>query len=264
MAKFQTCNEFPFKWVFGLRHLTQGSIIHYEELELQQATAVNLFEYFFILLYGGPIMARLPILAALMSASLMTQAAMPEWMSKVGEYCTLDACSNGWKNTSAFVVKQATALKEAVVEHPYYAAAIAAGTMATGYVAKKCYNARKAYNKRMQEVQDRILAEQLQLMLQDEEFARELERQFNGQAPVVIVETLSDEATARMLELMLQDEEFARQLNAELNGQPHVQPVYADAAMAERLSRELTRALHEQALQVEADFAYAQSLVEVD
>lgn len=213
-------------------------------------------------------MARLPILAALMSASLMTQAAMPEWMSKVGEYCTLDACKNGWNNTSEFVSEQASALKDAVVEHPYYAAAIAAGTVATGYVAKKCYNARKAYKKRMQEEQDRILAEQLQLMLQDEEFARELERQFNnGQMPIVAMNTLNDEATARMLELMLQDEEFARQLDAELNGQTYVQPAPAntarDAAMAERLSRELTQFLREQAQQIEADAAYAQSLVEV-
>lgn len=212
-------------------------------------------------------MARLPILAALMSASLMTQAAMPEWMSKAGDYFTLDACKNGWDNTSEFVGEHATALKEAVVEHPYYAAAITAGTVAAGYVAKKCYNARKAYNKRMQEVQDRILAEQLELMLQDEEFARELERQFNnGQMPVVTVNTLSDEAAARMLELMLQDEEFARQLDAELNGQAPapMRSVHTerDAALAERLSRELTQFLQEQARQIEADTAYAQSLVE--
>lgn len=211
-------------------------------------------------------MARLPILAALMSASLMTQAAMPEWMSKVGEYCTLDACKKGWENTSEFFAGQANVLKGAVVEHPWYAAAITAGVIVTGVVAKKCYNARKAYNKRMQEVQDHIMAEQLQLLLQDEEFARELERQFNGQAPAVIVETLNDEATARMLELMLQDEEFARELERQLNGQPsvHVQRFNTahDAALAERLSQELTQFLREQADQVEADYVYAQSLVE--
>ena len=211
-------------------------------------------------------MARLPILAALMSASLMTQAAMPEWMNKIGEYCTLDACKKGLENTSDFVVEQATALKEAVVAHPYYAAAIGAATVGAGYVAKKCYNARKAYNKRMQEAQDRLFAEQLELMLQDEEFARELERQLNGQASRVAVDTLNDAVAAHILELMLQDEEFARRLDAELNGQPqvHVQFVNPtrDAAMAERLSRELAQALREQAHQVEADFAYAQTLVD--
>ena len=213
-------------------------------------------------------MARLPILAVLLTASLMTQAVMPEWMkmpewmSQVGEYCTLDACAEGWKNTTVFAEKHATAVKDAVVEHPYYAAAIATATVGAGIIATKCYNARKAYNKRMQEVQDCIFA----LILQDEDFARETERQVNGGMLVPDVDILHDEAMAHMLQLLLQDEEFARQLNAELNGQEQVliEPVNIahDAALAERLSHELGDALREHERQIAADAAYAQTLVE--
>ena len=146
-------------------------------------------------------MARLPILASLLTASLMTQASMPEWFTNLQEYCTVDACKNGWNNCSEFAQEQATALKDAVTEHPYYATAAA---VILGYLAKKGYDVRKARNKREQEAQDRIFAEILQQIENDEAYARQLQRQYDRSVQRYTEDTTYDAAVAARLQRELE------------------------------------------------------------
>ena len=180
-------------------------------------------------------MARLPIVAGLLTASLMTQAAMPEWMNKVGEYCTVEACKEGLKNAAEFATANGKKLKELVVSHPYITAAVVAGTTGVGYAATKYRNARQQRKQELEQAEEAVrLVEQL---LQDEQFAQ-----------------------------MLEDEEFARQLHNQLNGHAPVQvqrvDTAADEALALALYHELQAAMAQMQREQQQDAVYAQSLVE--
>ncbi len=202
----------------------------------------------------------LGLVVLLASASVVDVVAwpsLPEWASwnAVSGYFTKEAAINGWNNACGFTKEKSQALYDGIKAHPYIAAGIVSGTITVGGLLYKVKQKYDAHKKRQQEEDDLVFAILLEQVLQDEEYARQLQEQYNNGGTEPSAPSQSDIV---VVEQMLSDEEFARQLQEQLNSFfVEYNNTSNDAAFAEHLFHQEEDALHARNAQIEEDEAYA-------
>ncbi|MEX0848923.1 MAG: hypothetical protein WD055_01740 [Candidatus Dependentiae bacterium] len=190
--------------------------------------------------------------------SMPSLPSLPTWANwnTVSGYCTAEACQNGWKNTRDFTTRNAAMLQNAIVQNPYIAAAIAAGSITVGglaYMLKTKYAARKM---RQQEVNDLVYAMMLELELQDAEYARQLQEELNGGVDQDQT-TVDERDIVALVNQLLADEQFAAYLQDQ-EGQLHVEITNED--LAGHLMRDEEDLYRERQAQIAADEQFAREL----
>ncbi len=206
------------------------------------------------------------LLASASAVDAVNWPTMPSW-DTVSGYFTQEAATNGWNNACDFTKEKSQALYDEIKAHPYIAAGIAAGAITVAGLLYKVKQKYDAHKKRQQEEDDLVFAMLLEQVLQDEEYARQLQEQYNNDGMEPSAPSHSD---LIIIDQMLSDEDFARQLQEQLNSFFVQYPVAQnniqnDAAFAELLLREEEDAMHARNAQIEqdADFAFALNVQEV-